>query len=330
VRLFALLFAVAACTTEHDPDLTPPLDPPSVPDEHPVALQGPLAVHDHLVLALDDLVADPQALTQYLHDYANAPGATMLAAADAAHVPALATLRAQLSPGLQTSLPGWFDESVTALSRLGVAGLETGVAHALKKFDLVGELRVDGGDADNPHVQHAVTSIDFTPMGYPQTFDLVAGDDETLTAETDGSFSGSSLSMSEHTLVVDAGGYAWDAVDAQIADRGGIRGMLSDLTMCNLVALSVATKCNGNECVGHADLIQAICEGAVNEIADGGREQAAALKLKLVLAGTVGVDDQNRDQIGDGLFAGTWNATVSVGENAPAPMTFRFDSNVGD
>jgi len=301
-------------------ELSPPVEPAPVVPDVVVAPGGPHRVATHFELDLGALVPGPGRLTRTLRDYANAPGATMIAVADAANVAALAALRADLPEALEQQLGAWLDDSVTALSRLSVLSLQLGVDQALEEFELESELAFAGET-----MTHRLLAIDFTPAGLEQRFELAASGADVLEATAAITTAGYGLTIGRHTLAVRVGGFAWDAVSANLAEVGGIRGTLGAATQCSAVALTVAARCAGGTCVGHVGELTELCERALDQIAARGRAEAAALRfVTLVLAGHAGMDDRNRDGVSEGFFGGAWAAELDAGAGA-IMMTAPFD-----
>ena len=318
--LLAALVAASGCMALEPSELSPPVEPgPYVPDRV-VVPGGPHRVATRFALDLGALVPGPGRLTRTLRAYANTPGATMLAVADAANVAALATLRADLPDALEQRLGAWIDESLTALSRLSVLSIQVAVDEALDDFELESELAFAGDT-----VTHRLIAIDFAPGGLDHRFVLEASADNVLEATAAVTTAGYGLTIGEHELTVGLGGFAWDAVSANLGELGGIRGTLGAATQCPIVALMVAARCEGGTCVGHLDELTALCERTLDQIAVLGRAEAAELRFApLGLTGTAGMDDGNQDGVGEGFFGGAWAAELDAGAGA-IMMTAPFD-----
>lgn len=312
--LTAVLVLAAGCTTLEPPELSPDVEPPPLVPDVVVAPGGPHRIATLFDLDPGDLVAEPAALTRTLLDYANAPGATMLAAAAEADSAALATLRANLSDAQEQQLAGWIDEAFNPLGRLLIVSVEWSVGEALETFELESELVFTGGN-----VTHTVLAIDFTRSGLEQRFELTAGEDDIYEATALITTAGYGLTIGEHELAVPVGGFAWDAVSQKFASAGGIRGSLAAATQCAFIALSVATQ------IGHAFEVNELCERALDQLAVRSRAEAAAFRFEsLLLKGTVGMNDSDRDGVGEGLFGGEWKAEIDAGAGAVA-VTARFE-----
>ena len=296
---------VAGCVTAEPLPPSPDVEPPPYVPEWEVAPAGTYRLTTSFEVSPDDLVADPAALTGSLLGYANHPGATLIAAGDATDDPALAVLRADLPGALLSALPGWIDEAVSPQGRLVVLGLEYGVRGSMNKFDLESELVVQGGIA-----RHHLVAIEFP--AYTQRFELGGEPGEALEGMPAITTAGWGLELGDHALATGVGAYAWDAVDAQSASLGGIRGALGTATQCSIVALSVATKCSGASCVGHVGELQQLCERGLDQIAVAGRDEASALRFTTLRlqSGHVGMLDDDKDHVADGLFGGVWTAEV--------------------
>ncbi len=314
VRHVAVLMLLVGCTTSDPFEPGPQLDPPGTLPTVFIAPKGSYDVTTTFELSVDALVSSPSTLTRSLRAYANSPGQAILAATDTSALDGLPfALRANLST--------WIDEAVSPLARLGVLGIERGVSSSMDKFTLDSVLVFTNGIA-----RHHLVSIDFTPSGVKSRFDLGAETDEHLEAMPATSTYGNGLEIGEHTLAFGVGAYAWDAIDESLAENGGIRGLLGAATQCTIVALSVATRCSGGACVGHADELEQICERGLDAIAATGRTEAGAFKMRTVhfQRGTAGMADDDHDEVADSLFGGQWTAEVSAG-GATVATQMRFD-----
>lgn len=320
VHYLVLLLVASGCVIREPSEISPPVEPPPFVPDPVVAPGGPYRVATHFELEVDALVPQSATLTETLHAYGNAPGATMIAVADADGAAPLATLRADLPDALEQRLAGWIDESINPLSRLAVLSIEWSVGNTFETFDLDSELAFEGNTAT-----HRLIAVDFTPSGIEQRFEIVGSPDDVLEATATITTAGYGLTIGEHELAVGIGGLAWDAVSANLVEMSGIRGTLGAATQCSIVALMVATKCDGGTCVGHVGELNQLCEQALDGIATRGRAEAAAFRFDtLGLKGTAGMDDSNRDGVGEGLFAGTWKVALDSGAGT-ITTTAKFD-----
>ncbi len=314
--LAAVVLLASACTTLEPSELSPPVEPPPLIEDVIVAPGGPHRVMTHFDLDLDALAPGAR-LTETLTAYANLPGATMLAAADEANVPALATLRADLPDAIEQRLAGWIDESISPLARLSVLSIEYAVERSLAEFDLQSELAFFGDT-----VTHRLLAIDFTPAGFELRFAIEPVEGEVHSTTAPIMTSNYSLTIGDHELSVGVGGFAWDAVDANMAEMGGLRGVVGALTQCPIVALMVAAKCDGSTCVGHVDQLQELCERALDQMVVQGRAEASNLTfVTLGLEGHAGMNDSNKDGVGESLFGGRWTLKLDTGFATVTSMT---------
>jgi len=318
VHRIALLVVAAGCVTREPSELSPYVEPPPFVPDVVVSPGGPHRVTTHFELDVEELVAQPATLTRTLSAFAAAPGATMLTvAADSAP---LVVLRADLPDALEQRLAGWIDEAVHPLSRLSVLSIEWSVDASFDTFDVESELAFDAGT-----MTHRLIAVDFTPGGLEQRFELVGAAGDVLEATAPITTAGYGLRIGEHELVVGIGEFAWDAVSANLVEMGGVRGTLGAAMQCSIVALSVATRCDAGTCVGHLGELTQLCEQALDEIVIRGRAEAAAFRfVTLGLEGTAGMDDRNKDGVGEGLFGGTWTLELDAGAGA-ITTTASFD-----
>ncbi len=311
VRHVAALMLLVGCTTPDPWEPSPPVTPPGTQPEVFIAPKGSYDLTTTFDLSVDALVSSPSTLTKTLRAYAGSPGQTLLAATDTSALDGLPL-------ALRGNLSTWIDESISPLARLSVLGIELGVSSSMNKFTLDSVLVFTNGIA-----RHHLVSIDFTSSSQ---FSLGAEPGEDVEAMPAVSTYGNGLEIGDHSLAIGVGGYAWDAIDESLADTGGIRGTLGAATQCTIVALSVATKCVGNSCVGHAAELQQICERGLDEISATSRDEAAAFRLRTLhfKRGTAGMSDADKDEIAESLFGGNWTAEISAG-GATVATDLRFD-----
>jgi hypothetical protein len=310
VRLLALSLLVTGCVADPAFTPSPTVDPAPYVPPWEITPAGTYRVTTSFDVARGDLVADPGALTRTLDAYASHPGLTMLSSAAVTNDPALAVLHADLPGSLQAGLEGWIDEAVNPTGRLAILGIAYSVKLSFEKFEVESELVINRGIA-----RHHLIAIDFP--AYQKRFELGGEPGEVIEGMPAITADGNSLGLGEHALAMGIGAYAWDSVDAQMADLGGIRGGLGTATQCTYVALEVATKCIGNSCVGHLGELQQLCERALDHVVDVGRDEASAFRFtSLRLRGSAGMLDANEDHVMDGLFGGAWKAEATSGGKA--------------
>ena len=308
VRLLVLSLLVTGCVADPSFTPSPTVDPAPYVPPWQITPAGTYRVTTSFDVARGDLVADPGALTRTLDAYVNHPGLAMLASAATTSDPALAVLHADLPAALQNGLEGWLDEAVNPTGRLAILGIAYSVKLSFEKFDVESELVINRGIA-----RHHLIAIDFP--AYQKRFELGGEAGEVIEGMPAITAEGNSLELGEHALAIGIGAYAWDAVDAQVANLGGIRGALGAGTQCTYVALEVATKCIGATCVGHLGELQQLCERALDHIVDIGRDEASAFRFtSLRLRGSAGMLDANKDHVMDGLFGGSWAAQATAGD----------------
>lgn len=318
VHRVALLLIASGCVIREPSELSPYVEPPPLVPDVVVAPGGPHRVATHFELEVDDLVTERAMLTQTVAAFASTPGATMLALTEGSAP--LAVLRADLPSALEQRLAGWIDEAVGPLSRIPALTIQWTLGASFDTFDVESELVFDAGT-----VRHRLVAVAFTPGGLDHRFELTDSTDNVLEATAATTTAGYSLTFDEHELAFGTGEMTWDAVDANLSERGGIRGTLGAGTQCSIVAALVATKCDGGACVGHLDELTQLCEQTLDEVVVRGRAEAAAFRFTtLRIHGQVGMNDTNGDGVSESLFGGEWDAWLLTDAGA-ITTTIDFD-----
>jgi hypothetical protein len=297
VRLLAAVLVMSACVPPPAPELDP-LNPygDSEPTPEPW-----LANADGTYYVQTRVTVDDNAHDTTLRAYIDAPGATLLAAADAADVEALATLEATLPAGVPAQLPAWFDEAVhdNAVGLLGVYAIAASLQALPNEALVESELVIDGD-----HVSHSLQAIyfDLDPLG--DRFELGGVEGEIIDAETTATFTpgtwGGEIELAPHELVVAYGDYSYQLADQRTET---LRSSLGGLTMCPLVAVAVANKCGGS-CALDVPLLTELCERGLDAMLAETRAQLGQLQLQFTGA-RIAIVDADHDGSANSLL-GDW------------------------
>jgi hypothetical protein len=302
---------MSACVPPPEPELDP-LDPYG--DREP-APEPSLANADGTYYVQTRVTVDDNAHDTTLRAYIDAPGATLIAAADAAHVQALATLEATLPAGVSAQLPAWFDEAVhgNAIGFLGVYAIAASLEALPNEALVESELVIDGDQ-----VSHSLRAIyfDLDPLG--DRFELGGVEGEIVDAETTATFApstwGGEIELAPHELVVAYGDYSYQLADQRTKT---LRSSLGGLTMCPLVAISVANKCSGS-CALYVPLLTELCERGLDAMLAETRAQLGELRLQFT-GGRVAIVDSDHDGTANNLI-GDW--TMASPGITPAQLDF--------
>jgi hypothetical protein len=301
-------------------------DVPEVPQPPPVVASGVYQVQSTIDVTAEAVLPAPAAeLVVTLRDFSTQPAHTLISLAEQAGVPAVSELRSVLPDALESRFEGWLDAEIAKVQINGVPVTEAAATAAalaetaLTRFELESELRLDGDRST-----HQLTAIDLAPAGIESR---VAIDVEISAALTASSRAGS-LTLGDHGFGLAYGEYVWRACDAAFAAQYGnsIRAALGEAVNCPHIAQTIASKCVLGVCVGHADLVEELCERGLDEVVDRAHDKVAALRFDALhfAAGTARLIDTSHDSIADALGDGVWTAEINAGLGLrPVPATFQ-------
>jgi hypothetical protein len=305
-------------TGDDAPDTDPPPPPP------PVA-SGTYLVSSKIDVTAEAILPEPaEQLVVTLRDFSVHPAHTLIGLAEDAGVPAVAELRALLPDVLESKLEDWLDAEiakaridgvpVTMLAADAAALAET----VLTQFELDSELRIDGAQAT-----HRLTAIDLAPAGIAARLAL----DVEISAPAAVTSRAGALSIGDHRFGLAYGDYLWRATDAAIAAQygAGIRAAIGTAVDCPHIAQTIANKCVLGVCVGHADLLDELCEAGLDEVVGIAHDKIADLRFDALhfAAGNARLIDRSGDGIADALADGVWTAEINAGFGLrPVPATF--------
>jgi hypothetical protein len=304
-----------------DVDVGDDVPPPPPP---PVAA-GSYQVTSKIDVTAEAVLPEPAAqLVATLRDFSVEPAHTLIELADDAGVPAIGELRALLPDMLENKLEGWLDEEIAKV-RIGgapvteLAGDAAALAEtALTQFALDSELVIEG-----THATHRLTAIDLAPAGIQTRIALEVEIARSATVAS----RGGTLSIGDHRFSLEYGEYLWRATDAAIAAQygAGIRAAIGGAVNCPHIAETIANKCVLGVCVGHADLLEELCEAGLDEVVDIAHDKVAALRFDVLhfAAGRSRLVDSSGDGVADALAGGVWTAEINAGFGLrPVPATF--------
>src|SRR5262249_34469282 len=148
-----------------------------------------------------------------------------------------------------------------------------------------------------------------------------------VSAEATARSQSGSLAIGDHRFGLAYGDYLWRATDQAIAAQfgAGVREALGAAVNCPHVAQTIASKCVLGVCVGHADLLDELCERGLDEVVGLARDQITDLRFDALhfAAGSARLIDRTSDGIADTLADGVWTAEINAGVGLrPVPATF--------
>lgn len=328
----SLLAGCALPTTTHpdddagdgDHDSDDDVDPPPPPPPSIVA-SGTYQVRSQIDVTVETVLPEPaEEIVVTLRNFSVDPAHTLIDLAEQAGVPAVSELRAVLPDVLESKLEGWIDDEIAKV-RINdvpvteVAGSIAMLAQtALTQFELDSELQIEAGNAT-----HRLTAIDLAPAGIASrtSFDI------EISARTTATSRAGSLTLGDHGYGLAWGEYVWRALDTAIAAQygAGIRETLGQAVNCPHIAQTVASKCVLGVCVGHAGLIEELCERGLDEVVERAHDKFAELRFDVLhfAAGSARLVDSSHDGIADALGDGVWTAEINAGFGLrPVPATF--------
>ena len=317
IAILSSLLAVGCGVSSPSDSATDPVGTP----ENPVpSMEGPYAVRNTVDFTAEAVLPKPaEVVVATLRTFSTNPGRALVSAADAAGVPALATLYDALPGALTDKFEGWVSDFVKGVKINGkpiteYAGDIAELAEfALTQFTVTSELDLRAGSAE-----HRLTGLDLRPAGIEvvMPIDGLAGDILTQhpnTAVSEGGF----VSLDEQHFGLMYGEYAWQGLEiasTQLFGQG-IRATLGTAVNCPALANTIADKCVLGVCVGHRGLIEDICEGGLDTIVNLAHNAMAANKIEALhlISGSVRLVDDDGDGVGDRLVDGTWDAEMNLG-----------------
>lgn len=317
IAILSSLLAVGCGVSAPGGDAT---DPEGTPENPVPSNEGPYAVRNTVDFTAEAVLPKPaEVVVATLRTFSTNPGKALVSAADAAGIPALATLYDALPGALTDKFEGWVSDFVKDVKINGkpiteyAADIAELAEYSLTQFTVTSELDLRGTTAE-----HRLTGLDLRPAGIEvvMPIDGLAGDILTQNPNTlvsEGGF----VSLDEQHFGLMYGEYAWQGLETASTQLfgQGIRATLGKAVNCPALANNIADKCVLNVCVGHKGLIEDICEGGLDTIVNLAHNAMAANKIEALhlISGSVRLVDDDSDGVGDRLVDGTWDAEMNLG-----------------
>lgn len=274
----------------------------------------------------------PKPAYELLSVLSESPGKTLVALASAAGVPAAETLFDALPNSLESRLGGWMGD---AIDEQGISELRTLVEWSqLVLADVevhsVLELELEAEAETLRRASHVLTNFAFhvgdrvIEESVPEVPGIPGAGRASVDVSTRMEGDATYLEMGEHQFGLLFGQAAYKAFESLVQSRYGtnVRGVLGGAIDCPAVASSVASKCVLGICVGHADLVEGLCNGALDSAAAQLEEQFAVLDAE-VLVLERGVATVVFTKSGSELREGRWSARAQLGQGLrELPATF--------
>jgi hypothetical protein len=311
MRLFALLLAISACTTEmpeevgYGSDFGTPESP--VPQEQPYAVTTKIDL-GFGATRVAETTADMKAFAQN-------PAKTLLAQGG----PALQSLLTALPSSLEDRLEGWLNTEIDKARIAGktlrefAAEVAASTETSLTQFSLESSLEITPTGAT-----HTLSGLNFRPSGLDIIIPvggLKADSLSQTTTATLGTYGAVTLGTQRFGLGF--GAHVWHGINlaSETLYGGDVEVTLAQTLNCRAIAQALATKCLNGVCVGHASDVEGICTAAAGLIVDELAERIAGFQIASfqLVHGTGRLVDNDRNGVGEEIADGTWTADVDVG-----------------
>ncbi|HUS27630.1 MAG TPA: hypothetical protein VMZ53_03955 [Kofleriaceae bacterium] len=293
--------------------------------------KGPYAVTSRVDFTVEAVLpAQAELVVVTLREFSKNPAGGLIAAADAAGVPAVKALYDAIPGVIKDKLEGWINGEISKIKINGktlpeYAGEMAALAEtALTQFDLNSTLTMKPGEAT-----HTLTGIDFGAAGIDVTIPINGLAADILTQHpTITVAEGGSLAFGDQRFGLNFGDYAWDSINqvSTTAFGGDIRSVLGKAMNCPALAHTISSKCVLNVCVGHETELKQICEGGLDQIVDAVHAKFVAYDIDAFRfkTGAARLVDDDQDGVADRIVDGVWDGELNIGmglRHAPATFT---------
>jgi hypothetical protein len=319
-----LVTGLGACeATEPEPGYGEGLGTP----ENPVP-EDDAAYHVMSKIGATDttIPTDVTSIVVTLRAFSQQPAHTLIGVAKTANDPAVAQLYSALSSSLASQLEGWIDTELNKVMLSGkplrqVAGEVAGFTEtALTKFGLDSTLTFTP-----TKTTHLLTGLAFRLGGYEIVVPVGGLAADSLTqhpALTIGT--GGTMTLGDQKFGLGFGDHAWHGINLASKSAFGtdVTTAIEDTLDCGALAQTIAAKCYGGSCVGHPDLLDAICERSLDMIVTELAARVVAFDLDELryVSGTAHMIDDNYDGLADRIENGVWDSEMNA-RRAPATFT---------
>lgn len=342
MRPHAIVALLVLASCGDTPDLR--IDP-MVPEPRPAA--GTFHLVNRFELAAASMVPGTagEAFT-LLDGLGNRPATTLLALADAAGAPAAGIVASALPGEVESRLDEWMKAYLTSAQEgnsssayAEIVKLNGQIQSVLVSFALHSDLALSSGaDPTSAHSPRALVFFqDTSPVTVQVPFIEVAaarGVRATISwsSSAEAAAGNSEMTIEDHAMGIPFGRYAVSALNIALQEALGARDLaaaLAQLVDCSAMAASVANRCVGPLCVGHAAELSAVCTAGLGRAASEIEAAMGALDFKAIhfqsgrARGSGCFATEGAPAAPDRLSDGVWSVTVDLGSGEkPASATF--------
>lgn len=302
--------------------------------ENPVpqsADKGPYAVRTMMDFTVEQ-VLPPQAhlVVVTLRAFGDNPARTLITVADRYGVSALEDLYNVIPSYLRDRFEGWVNDEIAKFKIAGKTVPQYSAQVAALAETALTKFAIDSDFAISPtETTHSLTGIDLSPAGINVSVAITGLANDILTQHpTITVAEGGAFSVSEQHFGLTIGEYMWQGVNAGVTNVFGsdIRTSLRKAVPCGTIAANIADKCILNVCVGHEQLIENICTGALDAMVEEIHGKFAALNMEAfhMISGSARLVDDDSDGVADRIVDGVWDSEMNLGlglRKAPAVWT---------
>lgn len=304
-------------TPEGEP--TEPTNPTEPTEPAEIAVASEYQLRSNLGVTVGSLAPPPA--YDLLKDLESDPGAALVTIAETAGLPAAEILFDALPSSLSGKVTGWMSDAIASSAELQTVMAWSQVV--LAEAQLNSTLSIQDFDADeHAMASHQLDSLVFTLDGreieqsIPSIAALPGAGHADLELWVERDEQGRHLVLGEHRFGLLFGEAAYRAFEDAVSTRYGndLRGLLGESIDCSAMAAEVSNQCVFGLCVGHAEELESLCEGALDEAIDTIHDQFTAFDTELLRlsSGSAQVIAVEEDQ-STLLEAGEWDASGEFG-----------------
>jgi hypothetical protein len=308
-------------------------------DEGAPAVNGTFAVTSTIDIRVANVL--PTAIyekLEVLRGLRDDPGGTFFDLAEEAGLPLVSELRDKLPDAVEDKVGDWITDAIPASARAQIDAILVATDATLGQFELLSDLELPAGDGGGrTRATHRLSALRFTIGERPFELAIPASSEppfvsvaqvEAVVADGGENGADARLTLAAHSFGLHYGEFAYQVIEKHMQAQFGVdlRTHLGDLVNCPAVAADVAAKCVLGVCVGHAELLEELCNKGLDEAVERLHEKLAEMRFDAVVfnSGEADLwDDVADDGVLDLVDGGVWEASINLGQGLrPAPATF--------